>query len=124
MVPTRPVDGAEAQLRKLLAAGIGQQAFNLVASLDGTDAGGRASQNQVSFLQDASDWSGNLRYGGTHLEGHDRRDVLDEPGEGEDHVLRVAILLDRAVNLLRQTRHITSATRYAYTCADLPSTRG
>lgn len=50
MVPAGPVDGAELELHELFTAGVGQQALDRVARLDGADAGGRARQDQVSFL--------------------------------------------------------------------------
>lgn len=60
MVPAGPVDGAELELHELFPAGVGQQALDRIARLDGADAGGRARQDQVSFLR----WGRKVSWGG------------------------------------------------------------
>ena len=110
VVPPSPVDGAEIELCELLAAlRVLEQALDLVAGLDRADAGRGARQDEVALLRKRpSAGQGRRKSTRRYLERHNRRDVLDEPRDLEDHVLGVPILFHCAVDLGTPEPHTLS----------------
>jgi len=87
LVPALPLHNSKLQLIQylpltLLPSVLEQGALDVVTGVDGADAGGRACEEEVTFL-----------------EGHDGRDVLDEGGDAEDHVGGGPILFGLGVYL-------------------------